>query len=204
MRGFFLFFLAALPVYCQADAVADLQALLKPLISLSGEFEQGLYAEDGEQLEVSSGEFSLLQPDNFRWVIEKPEAQLVVVSGGYLWHHDVELETVTRRSVDLRSTYSPLAVLAGDEDSLRNDYVVESLPGREDLTVWRLVPREGSADFRELILYMRDGEPQQMDVLDPLERLSRIEFDAVTINPPLSPVDFEFTVPAGADFFQHD
>ena len=154
MSRLFVLLVSLLSCHVNADATLELRQLLAPINSLAGGFEQGLYAIDGEQLETSSGRFSLLQPDNFRWQIESPEAQLVVVSGGFLWHHDVELETVTRRRVDGRSAYSPLAVLAGDEDSLRRDYTVEALPGADALSVWRLLPRSAEADFREIILEM--------------------------------------------------
>jgi outer membrane lipoprotein carrier protein len=117
-----------------------------------------------------------------------------------LWHYDVELETVTQRRIPPGNPYSPLEILAGDSELLAQHYQVESLAANS----WRLVPIFGDSDFVAITLTFDGALPQAMDVLDPLDRTTHIEFNGLLLNPVLSDADFEFVPPAGVDVYQHD
>lgn len=187
---------------CQAQesALLELQDRLGVIKSLSGGFQQKLHTIDGELLEHSSGQFALLQPGYFSWQIQLPDEQLLLAANGVLWHYDVELETVTQRQIPEGNPYSPLEILAGDSELLAQQYRVEGL-GKDS---WRLLPVFGTSDFVAITLTFDGALPQSMDVLDPLDRTTHIEFTGLLLNPALSDADFEFNPPAGVDVYQHD
>jgi outer membrane lipoprotein carrier protein len=184
----------------EESALLELQQRLNAITSLSGNFQQQLIALDGEQLEHSSGHFTLLQPGYFSWQILLPDEQLLLAAQGVLWHYDVELETVTQRNIPVNDPSSPLAILAGDGQALGEHYQVESL-GPDS---WRLLPVIESGDFVAIKLTFNGQLPQFMEVLDPLERTTHIEFSGLVLNPALTAADFSFEPPAGVDVYSHD
>ena len=110
----------------EQDPAADrLLARLEHISHLQGRFEQRQYGDDDTLLGVSSGSFRLLRPVYFSWEIESPDRQIIVANAQYLWHYDIDLQTVTRRPVAASVQASPLQVLAGDESVLREQFRVE-------------------------------------------------------------------------------
>ena len=111
MRLFILALLLGL-MQPQANATDDrvdalLRALL-PLESLQGNFRQVQYGQDDRVLAKSSGQFRLLRPGYLSWEIDHPDSQLVVADPRFVWHHDRDLETVTRRPLSLQKEGAPL------------------------------------------------------------------------------------------------
>ena len=175
-----------------------LQAVLQDLHSLQGRFEQEVRSTDGDLLESSSGQFRLLQPGYFSWRIEAPDEQLLLAANDSLWHYDVELETATRRDITAAQAGSPLAILSGDERSLREHYRVEQLAEAQ----YRLYPYSPRASFSSVTLEFSAGLPIGMTVVDRLQQETRIQFSQLESNPGLSADDFLFTPPAGVDVYQ--
>ena len=81
----------------------------------SGQFIQELYDEEGELLERSSGRYAILRPGFFRWEIDYPDRQLLLVSGDLFWHYDIDLATATRRKTGDDQSFAPLALLGGGQ-----------------------------------------------------------------------------------------
>ena len=201
LRRVFLFVvLLAATGRLQAAAVEDLSKRLQPLASLSSDFSQVLYGSDGQPLETSTGSMQLLRPGFLRWHIVQPDEQVLIASGDTLWHHDVELETATRRSVDTRSPGSPLAILGGDTAQLASQYEVETAgPGS-----WRLVPLFDDAEFRAVVLVFAEDLPASLRVTDSLGRETVITFLNIRRAPELTPSDFSFAPPPGIDIYDND
>lgn len=185
--------------FSQADS-AGLQHALAGLDQLSGDFQQTLLSEAGEALESSSGEFRLLRPAYFAWHILEPEEQLLIASGAVFWHYDVELETVTRRSIDPGNPTSPLAILSGDSDTLENYYEVTQLEdGR-----WSLEPSFDGAEFAAVELSIENDLPTEMRIRDRVGRTTLILLTAQPPATPLQPADFDFQPPAGVDLYSDE
>ena len=182
-----------------ADA-ASLQQALGGLERLSGEFEQTLLSTDGEPLESSSGRFRLLRPAYFAWHILLPEEQLLIAAGPTFWHYDVELETVTRRSIDPGNPTSPLAILGGDSSLLERYYRITRL----DEQRWALAPTFEDAEFAEVELTVVEGLPTEMRIRDRLGRTTVILLAALAPDTPLQPADFDFEPPAGVDIYSNE
>jgi len=195
--------LVLLATTARADEAATEQLLeeLATLGQLQGQFSQTQYAAGEEQpVAESSGHFRLLKPSYFSWEITSPDSQLIVSDGHYLWHHDRDLETVSRRPVAGREELSPLQVLAGDTALLRERFTVS----RTGLGRFHLQPVSGNPGFKELTLIFAAGAISGMEVLDNLNQRLFIAFTAVDKASPLAPEDFSFTPPEGADLFYHE
>jgi chaperone LolA len=182
------------------QAEPSLQERLGAIKSLEGEFSQRILAENGEELERSSGRFRLLHPGFFSWHIQTPDEQLLLATGDSLLHYDVELETATRRQVGEGQSRGPLEILGGDGQDLHEHYQVEQT-GHDS---YRLQPVVAGGDFSSLHLTF-DGElPVRMTVEDQLRQTTIIEFSEVRLNPPLGAADFEFSPPEGVDLYYHE
>ncbi len=183
------------------DGAADeLLQRLQGLQQLQGRFKQRQYDETGKLLLESSGRFKLLRPGFFSWEIREPDRQLLIADEQYLWHFDRELETVTRRPVSGRAEMSPLQVLGGDEQVLRDSFAIVAV----DADSFRLQPRDIDPGFSELLLKLDDDGLQGMEILDKLNQRVVISFDQLDASTGLTPEDFAFTPPEGADIFYYD
>jgi len=181
------------------DASGQLLAALGEVKSLRGSFVQRQYSADGELVEQSRGSFRLLRPGYFAWQIDAPDRQLIIADPEFLWHHDIELETVTRRPVNGNDAGTPLQILGGDEDSLRDNYTVaEPAAGKFTLT-----PKQPGAAFRELELTLAAGRLAGMKIRDNTGQTVDIAFDNLDTTA-LAPADFLFVPPEGADLFYYD
>ena len=187
-------------VHADQAALNALSARLSALGSLRSDFQQTLLSTEGRVLEQSSGKLLLLQPGYFRWHILEPDEQLLIAAEGTLWHYDVDLETITRRSVPTDNSHTPLAVLGGSGEALAEQYQVEAV-GEQS---WRLVPRAESADFTALVLQFDGDRPVLMTVEDPLLRSTEIRFVNTELNPLLTADDFSFVPPPGVDVYVND
>lgn len=184
----------------EASATDALLALLAPVEQLQGAFTQEQYAADGSLAGESAGRFRLLRPGYFAWEITSPDSQLIIADPQYLWQYDRDLETVTRRPVDGSQAMSPLQVLGGDDRALREHYDVS----RDDRGRFVLEPRGRDAGFQSLAVDFAGSLFRGMEVLDNLGQRVVIHFADVSQNSGLTPADFAFTPPAGADLFYHD
>jgi len=186
----------------RADDTDQLLDRLSTLETLQGAFTQRQYPEGSDQPATTSGHFKLLRPGYFAWEIEFPDSQLILATPEYLWHHDRDLETVTRRPV-ASSAMSPLQVLGGDEAALREGYRVEALEGA-DAGDFRLTPTASEAGFRSLVVHFEGTDIAGLGIVDNLGQRVAVDFSDVRRNAPLAPQDFGFAPPAGADLFYYD
>ncbi|MBN7797547.1 LolA family protein [Parahaliea mediterranea] len=191
---------SALPA--RADDAGLLLDRLSTLETLQGAFIQRQYPEGSDQALTTRGHFKLLRPGYFAWEIESPDSQLILATPEYLWHHDRDLETVTRRPV-ASGAMSPLQVLGGDESALREGYRVEALEG-EDEGDFRLTPAAAEAGFRSLVVRFEGVDIKGLGIVDNLGQRVEVGFAEVRRNAPLAPRDFGFSPPAGADLFYYD
>ncbi|MEQ8516503.1 MAG: outer membrane lipoprotein chaperone LolA, partial [Chromatocurvus sp.] len=171
---------------------------LAAIDQLSGRFRQTIYPESGGRATTSTGEFRLQAPGRFLWRIDAPDNQLVVTAGTYLWHYDADLQTATRRPVSAAGS-APLQVLAGNRDSLAQDFTVSRSAEGE----YTLVPTSSDAGFQSLQLSFEDGLPAALAIVDNLSQRIEITLEALSTDTFDSGV-FDFTPGDGVDVFIHD
>jgi len=183
-----------------ASAIDELLSALEEIQQLQGSFEQRQYGENDVLLVQSSGTFRLLRPGYFAWEILAPDSQLIIASPEYVWHHDRDLETVTRRPVNDSAQMSPLQVLGGDETVLREKFSVQ----RAGAAAYSLVPKSGDVGFKRLTLRLDGASIEGMEILDNLNQRVVIDFDQLDATTGLSSADFAFSPPDGVDLFYYD
>lgn len=184
----------------EAAAIDDLLARLVGIERLQGNFEQIQQGQDGDVLAESSGRFQLLRPGFFSWEILSPDSQLIVANPEYLWHHDRDLETVTRRPVAGGEQMAPLQVLGGNEAVLRERFTVS----RRGDDAWALIPVAGDPGFQQLVLKFDQGIIVGMEIIDRLGQVVKVQFSNLDSETALAPEDFAFSPPEGADLFYYD
>lgn len=184
----------------QEDAAQELLSALAAAEHVQGDFIQKQFGQDDTLLQESSGHFAMLRPGFFSWEIKHPDSQLIVATPTFLWQHDRDLETVTRRPASSGLQMAPLQVLGGDEAALRDAFSVEKSADN----FFTLTPIVGGIGFRSLTVRMEEGHIKSMEVQDNLEQNVRIEFFSLDSTTKLTPDAFAFTPPADADLFYYD
>lgn len=202
-RALATLWLILLPLWVSAQssgATDELLDTLQGLQQLQGNFEQRQYGNDDALLLESRGRFRLLRPGYFAWEILSPDSQLIIASPEFVWHHDQDLETATRRPVTDSAQMSPLQVLGGDASALRRRFSVEQV-GEGDFA---LAPVSEDVGFKQLTLHLDGPVITGMDILDNLDQRVVIEFSQLDSETELTAEDFDFTPPEGVDLFYYD
>ncbi len=205
MKNFLILWLAILLLFPVASAQAgsdvdDLITALAPVRQLQGKFSQQQYGQDNALLGESSGRFRLLRPGYFSWEIQSPDQQLIIAGPQYIWHHDRDLETVTRRPVTTDADMAPLQLLGGDENTLREKFQVV----RKAAGAFVLTPVSRDVGFKQLTLYLDGARLTGMEIQDNLDQNVVIKFTDLDSESALSAADFVFSPPPGADLFYYD
>lgn len=180
------------------SADVALQRFVDGVRTLDARFEQIQTDEKGATLGRRTGRFQLSRPGRFRWSYDKPYEQLMVCDGERIWNYEPDLQQVTARSAAdvLRGT--PAALLA--QRSLLGDSFRIDSGGREGrVEIVRLQPKGQDSDFQSIELWLDNGVPQRMRLVDALGGSTDIRFSEVRSGGSLDGALFRFTPPAGVE-----
>lgn len=183
-----------LPLGAAAET-ADVWDRLAEQDQARGSFTQELLDEEGVLIERSSGRYAILRPGYFRWEIERPDRQQLVVAGGTLWHYDIDLGTVTVREVGPDAQFTALDLLARDRSELVERFSVEQLGEHR----FRLLPRFPRAGFGAVVLSWEGGALAAMDVQQRGGQTLSLSLTPDPDGTPLRAEDFAFEVPEGVE-----
>lgn len=203
---FLVVFLAA--CFCTASALAatateQLASLLSNFNSMSAHFDQALYDGKGHIVQKSLGNMALQRPGKFRWEVQKPDKQLLIADGQYLWVYDVDLQQATRQKQDQGNTNSPASLLSGTVQDLQNRFGVTQLtkPGAGEW--YQLKPIAKNDLFQSIELHFVDGKLANMRLFDNLGSLTTFDFTQVKVNPNLDRKLFVFKAPKGVEVIKN-
>jgi outer membrane lipoprotein carrier protein len=181
-------------------ALAQLREFLQSTRSARGSFTQRTLRSAGPP-ETASGVFAFQRPGRFRWEVRKPWDQLLVADGEKLHFLDRDLNQVTVRRLAEAGAASPAALLFGSGD-LDRGFVLREDGSRDGLD-WVLArPRSREAGFERILIGLRGGLPEAMEVLDAFGRTTLFAFAGLERNPRLDPELFRFSAPRGADIIE--
>jgi chaperone LolA len=181
-----------------AKGLATLEAFLGGVRSLTADFTQELYSADQRLLETETGTFSLARPNRFRWSYVEPTELVVVADGEKLWMYDVELAQVTVAPLDETAASSPAMLLSGDR-GIRETFNVVKTYALDGLDWVKLAPKADASDFVSVLIGFQGNAPQQLELVDGLNQVTRIQFANVVVNPELADSVFRFDPPVGVD-----
>ena len=181
------------------DAVAQVDAYLASLKTLSADFAQVVRNRDGQVVDRASGTLSLSRPNRFRWDYRQPYLQTIVADGERLWLYDSDLEQVTVRALEAGLGSTPAMLLSGS-GKVGDAFTALALEREGDWTWARLRPKQEGSDFDRVgLAFDARGELAAMELRDKLGQATVIEFGNVRRNPALDAALFRFEPPPGAD-----
>lgn len=174
--------------------------------SLSGQFEQIVYSNRGE--EVSSGRFRLKRPGMFDWQYTEPSEQRIISNGTKVYHYDQDLEQITIRPRSELAGDVAMNLLVGDK-KLQESFNVSVQPaskaparlrsGEPGVTFYELKPKNSSDEIDQVWIVMLDGVIAGVYVDTGVGQQSLIVLHDVKRNANIPTNTFNFTPPAGVD-----
>jgi outer membrane lipoprotein carrier protein len=196
-----LILIAALFGFAQvslANGVDQLKAFLDKTRVMRANFTQTVTNRDGKVTQESSGSMELMRPGKFRWVYEKPYEQLIVGDGTRLWLFDRELNQVTVKKLDQAIGSTPAAFLAGSNE-VDKFFALQDVSAHDQLEWVEATPKSKESTFESMRVGFHDGALQEMVMHDHFGQTTVIHFSKVERNVKVSPDNFKFVPPKGAD-----
>jgi outer membrane lipoprotein carrier protein len=182
----------------QATAIDDLRQFSIKNTAARGEFTQTVVTRSGQAGKTTEGDFSFSRPGKFHWTIRKPFEQRIVSDGNKLYLYDVDLAQVTIRPLGEALSATPAALLFGPQNldtlfDLKADATVEGI----DWVV--ATPKSKDSQFARIRVGFAGKWPVQMELLDSLGQLTRLNFRNWRGADSVEQDAFRFSPPAGAD-----
>ena len=190
----------------QADGLQDLERFLKEVGSARSSFTQVVTSpkRSGEAVarsKTSSGSFEFLRPNRFRFEYTKPFEQTIVADGETLWLFDVDLNQVTARKQQEVLGSTPAALIAAGTDlrTLGEVFELKAAPARDGMEWLEARPLARDGQLQMVRVGFRQGQLAVLDIEDSLGQRSVLTFNNWQGNAKLTPEQFRFQPPPGAD-----
>ena len=181
-----------------ADAKTRLEAFVDGTKGLKANFTQTVFDQAGRKTQEASGNLFFSRPGKFRWVYQKPYAQLIVGDGNKVWIHDEDLDQVTVRKIDQALGDSPAALLAGDNNIEKLFNLKEG--GSKDGIEWlEASPKSKEGSFEKVRMGFKGNDLHAMELKDNFGQTTLLRFSNLQRNPAIGASLFRFTPPKGVD-----
>lgn len=177
--------------------IADLNAFVGGLKTYQATFEQTQPDETLYEMNRASGYFVMQRPGKLRWVYERPEKQQIIADGRNVWIFDEELDQASVHSMKSVEADFPMSWLVYDEPLSQRFTII---PGRvENGVSWfNLVPK-ASTFFQSLEVAIAKGEMVQIWMYQNSDNVTKVAFNKIEKNQPVSQQAFDFSPPKGVD-----
>jgi outer membrane lipoprotein carrier protein len=205
MKTIVAIWVAAFALSAQASGLDSLESFVKSARSGRAEFTQVVTgpARDGQaaRSKTSTGTFEFARPNRFRFNYRKPFEQTIVADGQTLWLYDADLNQVTARkqSQVLGSTPAALIASAPDLASLRKDFNLEAAGEKDGIQWVQATPKAKEGQLHSMKAGFRGNELAALEILDSFGQRSVLTFTKMELNAAVSPEQFQFKPPQGAD-----
>ena len=174
-------------LFVAGTAAADVLAIFSERQGMSGQFIQRTVTPEGELLETSKGQFSLLRPHFMRWQIESPDQQLLIVNENTLTQIDWDLEVVSTRAMTPENR-SALDWLMAPAEELQQTFDITRSSRQATL-----IPREQISAFRRLEIEFEAGSLRwELSLTDSAGQILTV---TLTENPDVVPARSDFDAP---------
>ena len=174
-------------LFTAGTAAADVLAIFSERQGMSGQFIQRIVTPEGELLETSEGQFSLLRPHFMRWQIESPDQQLLIVNENTLTQIDWDLEVVSTRAMTPENR-SALDWLMAPAEELQQTFDITRSSRQATL-----IPREQIAAFERLeIEFEATSLRWELSLTDSAGQILTV---TLTENPDVMPARSDFDAP---------
>ncbi len=184
-----------------ASSLTDLKTHLS-FNNLSSLFHQETYDSKQHLIQDADGEMLLKRPGLFRWQVNKPYQQVLVVNPEGVWNKDTDLEQVTLYDSDQSMKTSPAALLIGDFASFEQNYLVEKVPVSDNQIRYILSPKTDEAGqwFEWVSIEFYQDKLKKMTIADHLGQNTVIHFSKVRLNQGMALGLFKIKITDDIDF----
>jgi outer membrane lipoprotein carrier protein len=188
----------------------ELKALLAPVSTLQGNFQQVIKSEEGRQLQTTAGKMWIKKPGQFRWEVVGKEPRLIIADGKKVWDYDKDLDQVTIQKLNQTKSAAPIFFLTGDVNSLDTDFNIKKLPLtkghclKNSDSCFELHPKSSEGSFQWIKIGFKAKILNEMKLLDQLGQVSIFSFKQMQLNSTISDSQFHFTPPKGVDVLTND
>ena len=187
-----------IPRMVRSASVDLLSKFFLEVQTLHAAFHQSVLTEDLQSIDESDGELWLSRPGRFRWEYGDPLEQVVVADGQQVWVYDPGLEQAVVRNQDEMLGDTPAGLLAGNADPSLS-YLVEVLGNQEGIDWISLFPKSPDAAFAQIQFGFELDTLRMVQMLDPLQQITRIRFWDVKVNLDMPVGKFNLILPEGTD-----
>ena len=185
----------------QQDSIAELDALLGGISTLSADVSQLIIETGGGLLEESAILMRLKKPDGFYWETLEPFPELIVTNGETLWNYQPDLEQVVIESWDSSRAELAAQLLNGNTGGLAAEYRV-TLVAAAELHRFELLPLAADSPYA-LIAIEFVGEQLAAIRLDNRNGQQTVwQFSNLQRNVPLEDSLFVFLPPPGLEIVE--
>ena len=181
-----------------ASPASEVDKYLDGLATWSADFSQTIDDGHGKVTRSAAGKLYLQRPGRFRWDYSDPSEQLILADGKQIWFYDKDLQQANVRGMDASLANTPAVLLSGGA-SVSSQFDVTSLPPRDGLQWYQLVPRHTDTDFQLVRIGFRNGDLASMFLADKLNQITQLTFSNSKRNAKFAPDLFKFVPPAGVD-----
>jgi len=191
-----------------ADPLKLFESRYQPSRTLSVIFLER-FLENGQLMREEAGKAYFLRPGKMRWEYEKPEKNLFLVDGKYVWFYAPADRTVTRVPADQSEDWrTPVAFLTSGAKLSRICSRVERLPAeppsQPNALVYSCILKSGegssagSGELRPIYFEITDkGELTRLKMDEGAGQSLEFLFRQWEWNPPLDKSMFAFSPPQG-------
>jgi outer membrane lipoprotein carrier protein len=183
------------PMSLLASAASDLSQLLSGCKTYQASFAQKTYGSQGAVMSEAQGKFYLARPNKYRWDTTKPNSQIIIGDGKYMWVYDVDLMQATKQSIQT-AHLSPAQILSGDDAQWQSLFVISQKRSAGE-RVFHLSAKSKQQLFRQVDIYFKGQVLQKMQVLNNLSQATVFAFSKIQLNQPIASTLFVFK--PGAD-----
>ncbi len=191
--------LLLMPLCAQAGGIDKLKQFIAATRSAEANFTQVVLDQSGHRIQSAAGIMQFQRPGKFRWTYQKPYEQIIVGDGTKFWLYDVDLNQVTVKKLDAALGSSPAALLSGSNEIERGFTLQES--GSLDGLDWlQATSKTQDGSFEKILMaFNAEAELTIMELNDAFGHKTVLRFSHLRRNPKISPQQFQFTPPKGAD-----
>lgn len=199
MKKLFILLSLFLPLSACAGGIDKLKEFIASTHSAQADFTQVVLDQNGKRIQSASGVMQFQRPGKFRWTYQKPYEQVIVGDGERFWMYDVDLNQVTVKKLDAALGSSPAALLSGSNEIERGFVLKES--GSQDGLDWlQAIAKTQDSSFEKILMaFNAQAELVVMELNDAFGHKTVLRFSGMKRNPQLSPSQFKFVPPKGAD-----
>ena len=172
----------------------NLLAKLAPLNHFSADFEQRVFDEEGNELQVSSGNLAVQKPNLVNWQTLSPDETLIVSDGDTLWYYDEFIEQASAYRVSDSIADTPILLLTSNNDEDWLNYRVKTVNPNE----FQIIAKATDSKIKSLTVSFEaeSSSLNQLQIEDSTGQISKITLT----NNSFEKIDqtlFQFTPPQG-------